>query len=249
VSGYPQMITATGHVEPVPRRLRATVAGATVLDTTRALYVWEHPPYPQYYVPLADVRDGVLVPEGEPHRSPLGTAARHGLRVGELERAKAARVFTASELPGVAGCVRFEWSALDAWFEEDEQVFVHPRNPYVRVDALRALRPLRVELGGAVLADAPSCVMVFETGLPTRHYVERTTVDFTALRPSDTVTRCPYKGTTSGYWSSAADPAATDIAWAYDFPTAALRPIAGLVAFYAEKVDLVLDGAPLERPR
>ncbi len=120
----------------------------------------------------------------------------------------------------------------------------------MRVDALRSLRSLRVELEGTVLADAPSCVMVFETGLPTRYYLERTTIDFAALVASETVTHCPYKGTTSGYWSAlAGDAAAHDIAWAYDFPTRELGPIAGLVAFYNEKVDLFLDGQALERPQ
>ena len=97
--------------------------------------------------------------------------------------------------------MRFEWSALDAWFEEDEQVFVHPRDPYSRVDALRSKRRVRVELDGVVLADSASPVMVFETGLPTRYYVNRTDVRFENLIPSDTVTSCPYKGMTSAYWS------------------------------------------------
>jgi uncharacterized protein (DUF427 family) len=245
VSDHPQQIAQPGHVEPAPRRIRATAGGETVLDTTRALYVWEIAAYPQYYVPLADVREGALVAEGEPHGSPIGRSARHSLHAGGGVRAKAARVFTESKLPGVAGTVRFEWSALDSWFEEDEEIFVHPRNPFVRVDALRSLRPLRVELGGVVLADAPSSVMVFETGHPTRYYLERTAVDLAALQPTDTVTRCPYKGTTSAYWS-AGD--AKDIAWAYDFPTRDLSPIAGRIAFYNEKVDLFLDGVALERP-
>jgi len=250
VSDHPETITLAGHVEPVPRRVRATLGGETVLDTTRALYFWEFPPFPQFYIPVTDVAEGALVQERPAHASPFGTVAVHGLRAGGVERPHAARVFTESEIPGIAGTVRFEWSALDAWFEEDEEIFVHPRNPYVRVDALRSLRPVRVELDGAVLADAPSCVMVFETGLPTRYYLERTTVDFAALSASDTVTRCPYKGTTSGYWSAlAGDGAASDIAWAYDFPTRELGPIAGLVAFYNEKVDLFLDGEPLERPQ
>ena len=88
---------------------------------------------------------------------------------------------------------------LDAWFEEDEQVFVHPHVGVARVDALRSNRPVRVELEGVVLADSASPVMVFETGLPTRYYVSRTDVDFGHLIPTDTVTACPYKGTTSGY--------------------------------------------------
>jgi uncharacterized protein (DUF427 family) len=145
--------------------------------------------------------------------------------------------------------VRFDWLALDAWFEEDEQVFVHPRNPYVRVDALRSTRQLRVEIDGVVLAETSSPVMVFETGLPTRYYIGRTDVHFGHLSTTDTVTQCPYKGTTSGYWSAQVKGEThADIAWVYDFPTRQLLPIAGMVAFYNERVDLFLDGQMLERP-
>ncbi|HEX9336570.1 MAG TPA: DUF427 domain-containing protein, partial [Pseudonocardiaceae bacterium] len=148
-----------------------------------------------------------------------------------------------------AGTVRFDWAALDAWFEEDEEVFVHPRDPYTRVDALRSTRRVRVELDGMVLADSASPVMVFETGLPPRYYLNRTEVNFAHLVPSDTVTACPYKGRTSGYWSvrSGADVHA-DLAWTYDFPTRQLLPIAGLIAFYNEKVDTFVDGEFIPRP-
>ena len=139
---------------------------------------------------------------------------------------------------------------MDAWFEEDEQVFVHPRSPYTRVDALRSGRPVRVELDGVVLADAGSSVMVFETGLPTRYYLSRTDVDFAHLIPTGTVTACPYKGTTSGYWSvRAGGTVHADLAWSYDFPTRQLLPIAGMIAFYNEKVDTILDGQRLDRPQ
>jgi uncharacterized protein (DUF427 family) len=91
--------------------------------------------------------------------------------------------------------------------------------------------------------------MCFETGLPTRSYVDRTDVDFSHLVSSDTETACPYKGVTSAYWSArVGDRVHPDIAWAYDFPTRELAPIAGLVAFYNEKLDLFLDGVELERP-
>jgi uncharacterized protein (DUF427 family) len=138
--------------------------------------------------------------------------------------------------------VRVEWDALDAWFEEDEEIFVHPRNPYARVDALRSSRPLRVERGGVLLAEAAASVMVFETGLPTRYYVERTALRLEHLVPSDTVTACPYKGKTSDYWSLRTGDGRVipDIAWSYSFPTLALTPIAGLVAFYDERVDITL---------
>ena len=255
MSGYPAAITPVNHVEAVPRRVRAVLGDTTVVDTTRALYVWEWPFYPQYYIPLADVSSALLVPEGVTQHSPRGTVELHGLRVAGTHRAHAARVLRASDVEGLVGVeglggvVRFDWAALDGWFEEDEQVFVHPRNPYVRVDALRSTRTVRVELDGVVLAESSSPVMVFETGLPTRYYLNRTEVDFAHLRATETVTACPYKGTTSAYWS--VDVGGTlhaDLAWSYDFPTRQLLPIAGLVAFYNEKVDIFVDGAETQRP-
>ncbi|WP_448615471.1 DUF427 domain-containing protein [Modestobacter sp. URMC 112] len=249
MSDYPQAITPPDQVEPVPRRVRAVLAGTTVVDTTRARYVWEWPPYPQYYLPLADVRPGVLVDEQRSRRAARGTAHRHGVRVGETSRPDAADVYREDAAEGVAGTVRFDWAAMDAWYEEDEQVFVHPRNPYARVDAVRSSRTVRVELDGVVLAESTSPVMVFETGLPTRYYLPRTAVRFEHLVPSRTVTSCPYKGTTSAWWSvRVGDRTDPDLAWCYDFPTREVLPIAGLVAFLNEKVDHVLDGELLERP-
>ncbi|HWN35784.1 MAG TPA: DUF427 domain-containing protein [Pseudonocardia sp.] len=264
---YPRMIVSAGHVEPVPRRIRALLGGSVVLDTTEARYVWEWPNYPQYYVPLADVAPGALVDEGHTERVRGTTAHRHGLRVGELTRPGAALVYPAdgaapeagrsggAEGPtgrrdSLTGLVRFDWGALDSWFEEDEEVFVHPRNPYTRVDALRSRRHVLVERDGVRLAESDSTVLVFETGLPTRYYFDRTAVNLAALEPSDTVTACPYKGLTSAYWSVVVGGNRyPDLAWAYDFPTRELLPITGLVAFYNERVDIVLDGVRLPRAR
>jgi uncharacterized protein (DUF427 family) len=211
--------------------------------------VWEWPNYPQYYIPLADIDHSVLVDVGTPQRLKRGTAHRHGLVVGDVTRPHAARVYREDAPPGLTDTVRFDWAALDAWYEEDEQVFVHPRNPYVRVDALRSSRRVRVQLEGVVLAETASPVFVFETGLPTRYYIPRTDVCFEHLVPTDTVTECPYKGRTSGYWSVRAGGAThADLAWSYDFPTRQLLPIAGMLAFYNEKIDHVVDGRLLERP-
>ena len=249
MSDYPKMITPVGHVEPVPRRVRAMLGGEVVLDTTHARYVWEWPNYPQYYIPLADVQPSVLVDEQHDQKLRLGTARRHGLRAEGISRPGSARVYTDDAAAGLAGTVRFDWDALDAWFEEDEEIFVHPRSPYTRVDALRSTRPVRVELDGVVLAESSSPVMVFETGLPTRYYLNRTEVNAEHLLPTATVTACPYKGKTSGYWSvRVGETVYQDLAWAYDFPTRQLLPIAGLIAFYNEKVDISVDGARLERP-
>jgi uncharacterized protein (DUF427 family) len=196
------------------------------------------------------VRPGVLVPEGHSQHTPRGPVEVQTVRSREGERKHAARVLVDSPVADLSGTVRFEWAALDAWFEEDEQVFVHPRNPYVRVDALRSTRHVRVELGGLLLAESWSPVLVFETGLPTRYYFDRSEVNFEHLMPTDTVTACPYKGTTSGYWSiRTGETVHTDLAWTYEVPTANLRPIAGAVAFFNERVDTVVDGRLLERPQ
>lgn len=250
MTDYPAMIAPINHVEPVPRRVRAVLAGQTVLDTTHALYVWEGPYYPQFYIPIADVRPDVLESEGQTQHSPRGLLEVQSVRVGDVHRAHAARVLADSPIDGLSGTVRFEWAALDSWFEEDEQVFVHPRSPYVRVDALRSTRRVRIELDAVVLAESSSPVLVFETGLPTRYYLNRTEVDFEHLVPTATVTECPYKGTTSGYWSvRIGGTLHPDLAWTYDFPTRQLLPITGLVAFYNEKVDVFIDGARIERPK
>ena len=247
---YPESIVPVDHVEPVPRRLRGVLNGVTVFDTTRALYVWEWPKYPHYYIPFDDVAPEVVVDEGKPERLRRGSARRYGLRVGEIAKKGVAHLFAGDKIEALAGMMRIDWAALDAWYEEDEQIFVHPRDPYTRVDAVRSTRPLRIELGGVVLAESSSPVMVFETGLPTRYYLNRTDVRLEHLQPSTTISSCPYKGQTSGYWSLAgAEHAQGDIAWSYDFPTAAVLPIAGLIAFYNEKVDIFLDGELLERPQ
>jgi uncharacterized protein (DUF427 family) len=246
---HPSFHSETNQVELVPRRIRAVLAGETIVDTTEARYVWEWGGFPQYYIPLADIRSDVLVDEDGTEETPRGDVKLFGLRVGDVHRPKAAKVLGAAKIEGLDDTVRFEWSAFEAWFEEDEQVFVHPRNPYTRVDTLRSSRTVRIESHAVVLAETSSPVLCFETGLPTRYYLNRTDVDFTKLVPSDTVTSCPYKGTTTGYWSAIVEGRThPDVAWSYDFPTREVAPIAGLIAFYNEKVDIFVDRERLHRP-
>jgi uncharacterized protein (DUF427 family) len=241
MTNYPQAIVPVGHMEPVPRRIRAMLGARTVLDTTRAIYLWERAPYPQYYIPVEDIDPQALSYTGETGRGSRGAYRRIALSAGGQDRPDAGRVYTEDSLPGLAGLARLDWTAPEAWFEEDEEVFVHPRSPYTRVDALRSTRRVRIALAGVPLADSASPVMVFETGLPTRYYLNRTDVDLTRLRPSDTRSACPYKGRTTGYWHvEAGGRTYEDLAWSYDFPTRQLLPIAGLIAFYNEKVDITV---------
>ncbi|MEE8600836.1 DUF427 domain-containing protein [Euzebya tangerina] len=238
---YPTSPVEVGHIAPVPRRIRATWQDRVVLDTTRATYVWEHPYYPQFYIPSADVDAELLVDTGEVQQSDLGPVTIRSLVLGDQRVDRAARFLEQATVTGLDHTYRFEWSALDRWFEEDEEVFGHPRSPYVRVDALRSRRRVRVEKDGVLLAESTSPVAVFETGLPTRWYLDRTAVNWEHLVATDTQTRCPYKGLTSEYWSVVTPEGQyDDVVWSYNFPTRHLQPIAGLVAFYNEKVDLTV---------
>ncbi len=206
------------HVEPVPRRVRPELAGEVVFDTTRALYLWEWPFYPQFLIPADDVAADALIDERQTHRLSRGTVTSVGLRVGATERPSAGRRYLESSIDELVGRIRFDWAALDAWYEEDEQVFVHPRNPYVRVDALRSSRRVRIERDGALLAESDAPVMVFETGLPTRYYLDRSAVDFSYLRHTGSITSCPYKGQTSDYRSVVVgEKLYPDLAWSYKF--------------------------------
>ena len=248
MSNFPPAITALNHVAPVPRRIRGVKNSETLLDSVCASYVWEWPHYPQYYVPKADVRLDAFV-MGAAVTTPQGEARHLEFTSDGSEHRPAGRIITASTLSGIEGTVRLEWSALDHWFEEDEEVFVHPRSPYKRVDAIRSNRPVRVEIDGVVLADAQTSVMVFETGLPTRYYVDPTSVHMRFLRPSAKRSQCPYKGITGGYWSVETNGTTVeDVAWSYLFTTAAMTPIAGLVAFLNEKVDIFIGGELQARP-
>ena len=247
---FPEPITPAGHVEPVARRIRAELGGATIADTITARYLWTWPFYPRLQIPFADIDPAALLVADEVEALPHGTGRAVTLTATPALTPPHGHLYVTAENPALVGTVHLEWDALDAWYEEDEPVFVHPRSPYVRVDALRSTRHVRIERDGFVLAESHAPVMVFETGLPTRYYLDRSAVDFSHLQPSDTVTACPYKGRTTGYWSVEVDGHLhPDLAWSYDFPTRQLLPIAGLVAFLDERVDVTIDGAEVPRPR
>ncbi len=127
MNDYPAMIAAVNRVEPVPRRIRGHLAGAKIVDTTWARYVWEWSNDPPYYIPLADVRQGCFVDEQHVRQTRRGPAQVYGLQVADTRRAGVARLLTDSPVEGLTGTIRLDWAALDSWFEEDEQVFVHPR--------------------------------------------------------------------------------------------------------------------------
>jgi uncharacterized protein (DUF427 family) len=238
------------RTEPASRRVRAVLRGHVVFDTVDALYVWEGPHYPQWYVPLGDVAADVLVPTATSTRSPsLGTAVHYSVRAGGVEAVDAAWRYAESPVEELRDRVRFEWAALDAWFEEDEEVFVHPRSPTTRVAILPSSRRVVVSVGGVVVADSTRPTFLHETGLPVRTYLPKPDVRMDLLVPTPTSTMCPYKGTAS-YWTlRLADGSEhPDIAWSYATPLRESLAIAGLVAFWDPSVDVAIDGVARPRP-
>lgn len=238
------------RTERSSRRVRAMAGGRVVADTIRPLLVWEVPYFPTYYFPADDVAEDVLVENGTTVRTRLRTEANlYDLKVDGAVRRNAAYRHAEGTEAELHDHYALVWDAVDHWFEEDEEVYVHPRDPYTRVDVLPSSRHVRIEVDGETVADSRRPSMLFETGLPPRYYLPKTDVRFDLLSPSDTTSRCPYKGT-ARYWDLTVNGVThPDILWGYDFPARESEKIAGLVCFYNEKVDVYLDGQLQERPR
>src|SRR5919199_4874393 len=236
------------RVERGAKRVRAFLGGAVVADTTRPVLVWEVPYYPAYYVPLADVC-AELEADGETVRSPSRGAGRtFTVRAGGREAPGAALRYEDSPIEQLRDLVRLDWDAMDAWFEEDEEVFTHPRDPYTRVDILASSRHVRIEVEGRALAESPSPRVLFETGLPVRFYLPRPHVRMDLLAPSHTVSHCPYKGRAEWFSVRVGQTVREDLAWSYPAPLPESQKVAGLIAFLDEKVDVHVDGVRRERP-
>jgi uncharacterized protein (DUF427 family) len=231
------------RIETGAKRIRAYLGGAVVADTTAPLLVWEKPQYPTYYFPIADVRAELLETGGEVVRSPSrGDGHRFSVRAGGKVADGAAVRHTTSPLEALREAIRFEWSAMDAWFEEDEEVFTHARDPYKRVDILASSRHVRVEVAGVTVAESTSPRLLFETGLPVRYYLPKPHVRMDLLTPTDTASHCPYKGRAEWWSVRAGGSVHEDLAWSYAAPLAESQKIAGLVSFYDEKVDVYVVG-------
>ncbi|MDQ1663961.1 MAG: hypothetical protein QOJ68_3941 [Blastococcus sp.] len=255
--------------EPTAKRIRAVVAGGTVVDSTAALLVWEpRRVVPSYAVPVADVR-GVVVPvapagqaaadAGVPlpdfsrrpvldpsvpfaaHTAP-GTVA--DVRAGGVTRAAAGLLL---DDPDLAGYVVLDFAAFDEWYEEDDRNIAHPRDPFKRIDVLDSSRHVRVSIDGQLLAESGRPRILYETLLPPRYYLPREDVRVELL-PSPTRSLCAYKGQAS-YWSPALGGGpVVDLAWSYARPLEDAVRVRGMVAFFDERVDVEVDGELRERP-
>jgi uncharacterized protein (DUF427 family) len=240
------------QVEPSPRWVRVKFNGQTIADSKRALLLRETGHLPVYYFPPEDVRQDVLTPTDQHTRCPFkGEASYWTIRVGDrvADNAMWGYLDPLPDRQDIKGYRAFYWNRVDAWYEEEEQIFAHPRDPYHRFDVVPSSRHVRVEIGGQMVADSRRPLLLFETGLPTRYYLPREDVRMDLLEGTQTSSICPYKGTAS-YWRLAADPASRDVAWAYEDPIAEAPRIRGLIAFFNERVDaLHVDDQLQEKPR
>jgi uncharacterized protein (DUF427 family) len=244
------------YLEPTPKRIRVEVGGVTIADSRRAMMLHESGQQPIYYFSPDDVRADVLAPsDRHTHCPKKGDASYYTINAGG-EVVKDGAWYYPDPLPGappIQGLIAFYFNRMGRWREEGEEIGVHPRDPYHRIDVLATDRHITISLDGVVLAETERALALFESNLPTRFYLPIDDVRV-ALEPSDTVTHCPYKGAAS-YHSVTLEGGATgggatgkDLVWYYERPLDEVGRIKGLVCFFNEKVDIELDGEAQQRP-
>jgi uncharacterized protein (DUF427 family) len=226
---------------PFPRRVRAEIGGEIVLDSMRGMLLHETGILPRLYVPFEDVRDDLLHPTPTVTHCPFkGDAAYWLVEVGDrvVHDAFWAYLDPKPEARWLKGLVAPYWHKLDRWFDEDEEVLGHLRDPYHRVDCRQASRHVVVRAGGEVIAESDRPVVLSETGLPNRLYLPREDVRADVLEPTGKQTVCPYKGTAAYFRVRVGDTVVEDAAWSYEQPLESALKVARLVCFDDALVDV-----------
>lgn len=246
VSPYPR-----SEFEPSPRWVRVYFNRRLIADSKNMMLLRENERLPLYYFPKQDVQMDCLQPsdrKSEPDAK--GKSIFWHIVVGDKVAENAAFTFRdpPDGGPKLEDHIAFQWNQMESWFEEDDEVFVYARNPYKRVDVLQSSRHIQVVIDGITVADSKRPWLLFETGLPTRYYLPQHDARMDLMEPSETVTRCPYKGEANFYSVRIGDECHADLAWTYRYPMLECLKIQGLVGFLNEKIDLYEDGTLLPRP-
>lgn len=238
-------------VEPADRRVRVEFNGVVVADSRRAALLYELRYTPRYYFPADDIRTDLLTPSGRVTDSWCkGRAAWWDLTVGE--RRAPASVWGYPDpiagCPDIAGMRSLVWDAMDHWFEEEDEVYVHPKDRYSRLEVRDARRHVEVRVDGALVAESDRPRILYEGQIFPRYYLPPLDVRRDVLRPSATRTSCPYKGDALYYSVDAGSGLREDLAWSYPHPTVEASRVAGYLCFFQEHCDIAVDGEPLGHP-
>ncbi len=240
------------EIEPSPRWVRVVFNGQTVADSKQAKLLRETGLLPVYYFPREDVRMDLM--EATPRHTQCqykGEASYWTIRVRDKVSENSVWSYL-DPLPGsemIREHLAFYWNRMDAWYEEAEQIYAHPRDPYHRVDLVESTRKVRVVINGETVAETSRPRLLFETSHPTRYYIPPEDVRGDLLTPTATHTRCPYKGEASYWTARLGDTELTDIVWGYLDPILECPRIKGYFSFFNEKVDIYMDGQLQERPK
>jgi uncharacterized protein (DUF427 family) len=241
------------HVSASLRHVRVFFNGETIADSKRAKLVRESEVLPIYYFPLTDVRANFFIATQHKTACPYkGDASWFTIKVGDRRAENAAWSYQTPlpEAAEIANYFAFEWNKMDKWMEENEEIFVHARDPYKRVDVLQSSRHVRVVIDGETVADSRKPRLLFETNHAVRYYLPQEDVRMDLLVPSATRSRCPYKGLAS-YWSvNIGAQLHEDMVWGYMEPIPECPKIRGLLCFFHERgADIFVDGEEIPRPR
>ena len=241
------------HIVETPKRVRVIFGDETIADGRRVLLLREAGCLPVYYFPKEDVRADFLISTDFTTKCPYKRFASYwSVRVGDKAAENAAWSYLDEpvECGAIKACFSFEWAKMDRWYEEEEEVFVHARDPYKRIDALQSSRRVRVEIAGETIAQTGRPLLVIEPGHPLRYYLPSKDVRMNLLEPSSTRSRCPYKGI-AAYWSARVrGKLYTDICWSYIEPTLEFPQIKDLLCFFQEREAMLhVDGERLATPK
>ncbi len=235
------------------RRVRVVFTDITVADSKCVMLFHEFGRLPIFYFPMEDVRMDLMEATDHHTFSPLkGEAAYWTLRVGDRVAENAAWSYP-NPLPAgpqMQGYLAFYWEQMDAWYEEEQQVFVHARDPYMRIDVLSSSRHVRIVLGDVTIADTWRPQLLLESWLPIRYYIPEQDVHMELLEPTETTSRCPYKGLASYWTAKIGERVFKNIVWSYREPLPACSPIANFLCFFNERVDAIyVDDELLSVPK
>ena len=232
------------YVEPLRRRLRVRFGGTWIADSENVLALFEPGRYPVAYFPKTDISPDSLQGTEHTTRHPdLGRTSWYSVRSGGHSAPRGA--WQHMDLPVYASelqaRVAFAWTAMDAFYEEDERILGHAADSYHRIDIRQTSRSLVVRHGDRIIADTKRPLVLYESGFAPRWYVARADIDGSAMALAEQQTFCPYKGMCSYYDIGGAHRAA----WSYREAYPEVGRISDLVSFETDIVSVQLDGGQL----